>query len=140
MTEDSFQGGVLVVGGRQILLFELSSRESQEKLNGKRKRLETRKKSIDAAEVARAKAKERERESRKKKPDAVVEWPWSKITAYVDISNSFENIFSIYCSRWCPVDDVSSRFFLADSFGRLAILSVGNVKEFGLILVPLGQV
>jgi len=104
--EYSFQGGVLLVGGRQILLFELSSRESQEKVKGKRKRLEARKKSTDAAEVSRAKA----------------------------------NNFSIYYLRWCSVDDVPSRFFLGDSFGRLALLSVGNVKEFGLILIPLGQV
>lgn len=83
MSESSFQGGVLVVGGRQILLFELSSRESQEKVKGKRKRLEARKKSTDPAEVSRAKAKELERESRKKKPTAVVEWPWNQITAYV---------------------------------------------------------
>lgn len=83
MNEYSFQGGVLLVGGRQILLFELSSRESQEKVKGKRKRLEARKKSTDAAEVSKAKAKELERESRKKKPNAVVEWPWSQITAYV---------------------------------------------------------
>jgi DNA damage-binding protein 1 len=87
MNEYGFQGGILLVGGRQILLFELSSRESQEKLKGKRKRLEARKKSTDAAEIARAKAKELERESRKKKPSAVVEWPWSPITAYVYIFN-----------------------------------------------------
>ena len=83
MSELSFKGGVLLVGGRQILLFELSSRESQEKVKGKRKRLEAKKKSTDVAEVSRAKAKEREREGRKKKPNAVVEWPWSQITAYV---------------------------------------------------------
>ena len=83
INEYSFQGGVLLIGGRQILLFELSSRESQEKVKGKRKRLEARKKSTDAAEVSRAKAKELERESRKKKANAVVEWPWSQITAYV---------------------------------------------------------
>jgi len=86
--EDSFQGGVLLVGGRQILLFELSSKENQGKLKGKRKRLEARKKSTDAAEVAKAKAKERDRESRKKKPNAVVEWPWSQITAYVGLFKS----------------------------------------------------
>ena len=71
---------VLLVGGTQILLFELSSRESQEKVKGKRKRLEVKKKSTDAAEVSRAKAKELERESRKRKPNAIVEWPWSNIT------------------------------------------------------------
>ena len=138
--EYSFQGGVLLVGGMQILLFELSSSESQEKVKGKRKRLEARKKSTDAAEVSRAKAKELERESRKKKPNAVVEWPWSQISAYVYILNPFEIIFSTYYLRWCDVDDVPSRFILGDSFGRLALLSVGNVKEFGLILIPLGQV
>ena len=138
--EHSFQGGVLLVGGYQILLFELSSKESQEKVKGKRKRLEARKKSTDAAEVSRAKAKELDRQSRKKKPNAVVEWPWSQITAYVYIFKSIWDNFSIYYLRWCSVDDVPSRFFLGDSFGRLALLSVGNVKEFGLILIPLGQV
>jgi DNA damage-binding protein 1 len=88
MCEYNFQGGVLVVGGMQILLFELSSRESQEKVKGKRKRLEAKKKSTDAAEVFRAKAKELERESRKKKPNAVVEWPWSNITTYVFLFKS----------------------------------------------------
>ena len=139
-SECSFQGGILLVGGRQILLFELASRETQEKLKGKRKRLEARKKSTDAAEVFRAKAKELERESRKKKPSAVVEWPWSHITAYVYIFKSMWDDFSIYYLRWCSVDDVPSRFIIGDSFGRLALLSVGNVKEFGLILIPLGQV
>lgn len=95
VSEDSFQGGVLLIGGRQILLFELSSRESQEKQKGKRKRLEARKKGTDAAEVARAKAKELERENRKKKPNAVVEWPWSQITAYVDIFKFMINFFDL---------------------------------------------
>lgn len=88
MREYRFQGGVLLVGGNQILLFELSSRESQEKVKGKRKRLEAKKKSTDAVEVSRAKAKELERESRKKKPNAVVEWPWSNITTYVALNPS----------------------------------------------------
>ena len=139
MNEHNFQGGVLLVGGRQILLFELSSRESQEKLKGKRKRLEARKKSTNAAEVARAKAKESERESRKKKPNAVVEWPWSQITAYVYMFN-LRLCSRFHFLRWCSIDDMPSRFFLGDSFGRLALLSVENVKEFGLILIPLGQV
>ena len=82
-SEDNFQGGVLVVGGRQILLFEVSSSERQEKPKGKRKRLEAKKKSTDAIEVAKARAKELERENRRKKPNAIVEWPWSQITAYV---------------------------------------------------------
>lgn len=83
MRDYRFQGGVLLVGGTQILLFELSSRESQEKVKGKRKRLEAKKKSTDAAEVSRAKVKELERESRRRTPNAVVEWPWSNITTYV---------------------------------------------------------
>jgi DNA damage-binding protein 1 len=86
--EYRFQGGVLLVGGTQILLFELSSRESQEKVKGKRKRLEAKKKSTDAGEVSRAKAKELERENRKKMPNAVVEWPWSNIRTYVFLFKS----------------------------------------------------
>lgn len=79
--EDAFLGGVLVVGGRQILLYDVASRQSQEKQKGKQKRLEAKKKSTDASEAAQARAKERERESRKRKTKASIEWPWSVVTA-----------------------------------------------------------
>ncbi|KAF8158252.1 mono-functional DNA-alkylating methyl methanesulfonate N-term-domain-containing protein [Crassisporium funariophilum] len=119
--EDAFQGGVLVVGGRQILLYEVCSKEEQEKQKGKRKRLEAKKKSSDSAEISKAKAKERERESRRRKPNATVEWPYSNVTA------------------WCSINQESSRFLIGDAFGRLVMLSVENVHQFGIVLVPLGE-
>lgn len=80
---DSLFGGVLVVGGRQILLFDMASKQNQERQRGKRKRLETKMNSNDPAVSAKAKVKEKERLSRTRKPKASVEWPWSEVTAYV---------------------------------------------------------
>ena len=78
---DGFMGGVLVLGGRQLFLYELASRIWQEKQRGKKRRLETRKKSMDSSETYRAKEKEKERDGRKRKSRASVDWPWSEITA-----------------------------------------------------------
>lgn len=78
---EGFFGGVLIVGGKQILLFELANKQGQERQRGKRRRLEAKKKSTDAAEVEKAQAKEMEREGRKRKPRGSVEWPWSEVTA-----------------------------------------------------------
>jgi DNA damage-binding protein 1 len=80
--DEGFSGGVLILGGKKILLFELASRQGQAKQRGKRRRLEARKKSTDAAEVEKAREKEIEREGRKRKPQGTVEWPWSEVTAY----------------------------------------------------------
>jgi len=131
-TDNSF-GGVLVVGGRQILFFDMASKQNQERQRGKRKRLETKKNSDDSAVSAKAKAKEKERSSRTRKPKASVEWPWSEVTAYVLNSYSFSDI-SPYVSSWTAVDQ--SRYLLGDSFGRLSMLSLGTD---GMILIPLGQ-
>ncbi|CAA7261433.1 unnamed protein product [Cyclocybe aegerita] len=119
--KDAFSGGVLVVGGRQILLYEFASKDSQEKQRGKRKRLEIKKKSLDPSESSKARAKERERESRRRKPTASVEWPWSEVTS------------------WCNIDQDTSRILIGDSFGRLSLLSLSNVNQLGMILVPLGE-
>lgn len=73
-------GGVLVVGGKKVLLYELVNNEGQERQRGKRRRLEDKKKSKDPLEKAKAREKEAERESRKRKPRASVVWPWSDIT------------------------------------------------------------
>jgi DNA damage-binding protein 1 len=87
LEEDSpggtFPGGILVVGGREILLFEIASLQSQEKQMGKLKRLEAKKKSTDLAEAARARGKEQERMSRMRRPKGSVEWPWSELRACV---------------------------------------------------------
>lgn len=45
--------------------------------------------------------------------------------------------------RWSNIDgaSVSSNKILAsDKFGRLAMISVENLKEAGIVLVPLGEV
>ena len=85
--ENVFKGGVLVIGGRKLLLYELASKEAQEKQKGKWRKLEARKSSSDASEVAKAKEKEVERESRRRKPKASVEWPWSEVAAYVNFGS-----------------------------------------------------
>lgn len=82
-SNEVFPGGVMVVGGRRILLFELASKESQEKQRGKQKRLDAKKKSTDPAEVAKARAKERERGERRRNPKFSVDWPWSSVSAFV---------------------------------------------------------
>ena len=92
--DEGFSGGVLIVGGRKILLFELASTQGQAKQRGKRRRLEAKKKSTDAAEVAKAREKEMEREGRKRKARGSVEWPWSEVTAY-----AFVLIFHLIHSR-----------------------------------------
>ncbi|KIM43302.1 hypothetical protein M413DRAFT_444121 [Hebeloma cylindrosporum] len=119
-SDDAFPGGVMVVGGRQILLFELASKESQEKQRGKQKRLDAKKKSTDPAEVAKARAKERERGERRRNPKFSLDWPWSSVSA------------------WCDAG-ISSRILIGDSFGRLSMLSLDNINEFGMILIPLGE-
>lgn len=78
--EGAFLGGVLVVGGKQLVLYELASKESQEKQRGKLKRLDSKKKSNDAADIAKARTKELERASRRRKARATIEWPWSEVS------------------------------------------------------------
>ncbi|KAF8635825.1 hypothetical protein AX15_000024 [Amanita polypyramis BW_CC] len=119
--DDTFRGGVLVIGGRKLLLYELAGREAQEKQRGKLRKLEARKSSSDVNEVARAREKETERENRRRKPKASVEWPWSEVSA---------------C---CSIDGEPLRFLIGDAYGKLSLLSVDNVNELGLILIPLGE-
>lgn len=76
-----FLGGVLIIGGKKIMLYELSSQDEQDKQRGKRRRLEDRKSKPDEAE--KAKKKEEERSDRKKKARATVEWPWSEVRVCV---------------------------------------------------------
>ena len=84
--DDDFPGGIMVIGGRQILLFELASKDSQEKQKGKQKRLDAKKKSTDPAEVAKARAKERERGERRRNAKFSIDWPWSSVSACVSES------------------------------------------------------
>ncbi|KAI0304406.1 CPSF A subunit region-domain-containing protein [Multifurca ochricompacta] len=121
-TGDPLPGGILVLGGRKIQFFELSSEEWQEKFRGKQRKLESRKKSIDQVVAAKAKEKQKELEVKKRKAKAAVEWPWYEVTA------------------WSPANEEGTRFFVGDSYGSLALLSLGSTAERGLVVIPLGEV
>lgn len=118
--EDAFRGGILILGGRKIILYELTSSESQRKQKGKTKRLEARKSSTDQTIVNSAMAKEKERETRKKKARATIEWPWSQVAA-------------------CTPVPGSQKFLIGDTFGRFAMLSIAALQDYGLVLLPLGE-
>ncbi|KAJ7688236.1 mono-functional DNA-alkylating methyl methanesulfonate N-term-domain-containing protein [Mycena olivaceomarginata] len=118
---ETFLGGVLLVGGTRILLFELLSENGQAKQRNKRRKLEQRKESGNKSEVEKATQKQQERDTRKRKPKASVDWPWSEITS------------------WCALDGEPFRYFIGDSFGRLSMLSLHDVPNNGLVLIPLGE-
>lgn len=80
-SDSESEGGILVVGGRKIFLYDLASSEVLEQNIRKSRRMEKKKKSRNAEEAADAKQKEKEREWRKKKARAVITWPWSDVTA-----------------------------------------------------------
>ncbi|KAG6333787.1 hypothetical protein ID866_5298 [Astraeus odoratus] len=69
--DHDFNGGVLVVGGRKILLYDLASTEVAEQNLSKIRRTEKMKRSTDAEEASRAKQKEKEREWKKRKARAI---------------------------------------------------------------------
>ncbi|KAK7464711.1 hypothetical protein VKT23_005917 [Stygiomarasmius scandens] len=118
--DNNFLGGILVIGGRKILLYETSSDDELDKHQKKKKRLDKKKTSKDENVQTAAKEKEEERMSKRRKAKASVEWPWSQVTV---------------CSP------VGSRFFIGDSFGRLALLSLNFINEEAeLVLVPLGEI
>ncbi|KAJ3856320.1 CPSF A subunit region-domain-containing protein [Lentinula lateritia] len=117
---DVFLGGILVVGGSRILLYELTSQEAQElrPAKGKGKRKRDSKKRIDSPTESGSKQK---KEIKKRDPRATVEWPWSWVTA------------------WTPVDESYHKILIGDAFGRLAMLSLLRFKDFGMALIPLGE-
>jgi DNA damage-binding protein 1 len=83
-TEDRMvHDGILVIGGREILFFNLASIDSQTKQTNKRRRLESRKNGGNPEEARKARQKEAERESRVREPAASVRWPWSEVTGSV---------------------------------------------------------
>ncbi|KAH9080524.1 mono-functional DNA-alkylating methyl methanesulfonate N-term-domain-containing protein [Lactarius deliciosus] len=116
---EQLPGGVLVLGGRKVQFFELSSEEWQEKHREKQRKLENRQKSADQAKT---KEKQKDREIKKRRPKSAVEWPWCEVTA------------------WCPANDEGTKFFVGDSYGRLVVLSLESTFERGLIVIPLGEV
>ena len=79
--DDECEGEILVVGGRNILLYDLASSDALEQNYRKSRRMEKKKKSRNAEEAASAKQKEKEMEWKKKKARAAVAWPWSEVTA-----------------------------------------------------------
>ena len=80
-SDNECEGGILVVGGRKILLYDLASGDALEQNIRKSRRMEKMKKSRNAEEVADAKQKEKESEWKKKKARAMITWPWSEVTA-----------------------------------------------------------
>ncbi|KAG6907853.1 hypothetical protein DXG01_007117 [Tephrocybe rancida] len=118
---EGYMGGVIVIGGRKIMMYEMASAQGQTKQRSKRRRLESKKKATDASEAEKARGKEMEREARAKKVQGSVEWPWSEVTAV------------------CAVDPLIPRYIISDIYGRISLLSLENVKEQGLILVPVGE-
>ncbi|KAJ3991663.1 CPSF A subunit region-domain-containing protein [Lentinula boryana] len=109
--KDVFVGGILVVGGSRILLYELNSQEvlnPNSKLKGKGKR----KQDVRVTH---------EKTTKKREPRATVDWPWSRVSA------------------WTAIDESYTKILIGDTFGRLALLSLERVKEFGMVIIPLGE-
>jgi DNA damage-binding protein 1 len=90
-------GGILVLGGRKIRYFELSSAEWQEKTREKQQKLESQKKNADRSLGGNAKDKQKGREIKKRRAKATVEWPWREVAAYVSDSchHNFSNILQM---------------------------------------------
>ncbi len=74
-------GGVLVLGGRKILFYEVASVERQKRQKNKDKRQSKRKSSVNEQQAEVARQKDKEREAKKVKPRMSVKWPWSEVTA-----------------------------------------------------------
>ncbi|EIN12704.1 hypothetical protein PUNSTDRAFT_97523 [Punctularia strigosozonata HHB-11173 SS5] len=115
----NFRGGVLVLGGRKVMLFELASEEHRKKWMKKNKQTMKQKKEERYKEKLRE--KEREREGRRRKARSTVEWPWSEITA------------------WCPVTRTCRGLLIGDAYGRMSMLSIDPIRGNGLTLLPLGE-
>lgn len=118
---DEFNGAVLVLGGRKILLYDLASEDVAARNRSKAERMDKKKRSADAEEASRAKQKEKEREKFKRKPRATVNWPWSAVAAS------------------CALDESNTKFLIGDMYGRLAMLHVDIAEGFSLTLVALGE-
>ena len=74
-------GGVLILGGRKVLFYEVASAEKQKRQKDKDKRQSKRKASANEKQLEAAKKKDLEREAKKVKPKMSVKWPWSEVTA-----------------------------------------------------------
>lgn len=78
-------GGVLVLGGRKILFYEIASVERQKRQKGKDKRQTKRKASGNEKQLEVARQRDKERDLKRVKAKMSVKWPWSEVTAYVYI-------------------------------------------------------
>ena len=96
-TKESAPGGVLVLGGRKVRFFELSSEEWQEKYRERLRKAEGQKKNADRSSEGKTKEKQKGREIKKRKAKATVEWPWNEVTAYVSspCPHTFPNRFQV---------------------------------------------
>lgn len=117
-------GGILILGGKKVLYYDLAPPSAQDKAKGKQGRSEKKKKAAeksgDAAEAEKARQKEEERMWKKKKSRSWIEWPWSSVETY------------------CTIFD--GRYVIGDAFGKLAMISVDSSEERKLTLVALGEV
>ena len=75
------RGGVLIVGGPDILFFELTSQEWRNKKSKKKEREERRSRSSHKAKQKETEDVEEEK-SKKRKAAASVQWPWHEVTGY----------------------------------------------------------
>jgi DNA damage-binding protein 1 len=71
--DGDFLGGVLILGGRKVLLYEFADQLSQDKYNLNVHRKQQSRNNVDDAR--------REERERVRKPTASVVWPWSNVTA-----------------------------------------------------------
>lgn len=129
ISSDTSQGGILILGGKRVIYYDLAPPSAQIKAKGKSSRTE--KKRIDAMkngermEVDKAKEKEAEREWKKRKVVGWVEWPWSEVAGWCKVGSDEEGI---------------NRFLVGDRFGRLAMASIDLSQERKITLLALGEV
>lgn len=79
---DVWKGGVMVLGGRKIIAFQLADTRWQARRRAKLEKTEKEKKKGGTKGEA-AKEKDKKREDAKRKPRAVVDWPWGEVSACV---------------------------------------------------------
>ena len=78
--ESSFLGGVMVVGGRKLLFYEMASEEARVKQQNKINKTEKLKADSDPSKAKAARLKEVQRATRILKPTVSIQWPGSNIT------------------------------------------------------------
>ncbi|TRM61119.1 mono-functional DNA-alkylating methyl methanesulfonate N-term-domain-containing protein [Schizophyllum amplum] len=117
--QTQFRGGVLIVGGKRLLLYERADDKARVRHGKKRDTLEERLEKGNAKAKREAMDKQNERDLRKRKPRASVDWPWSAVAVCEAVSDT--------------------SFLIGDAYGRLAIVHL-DLRDIApcLVLVPLG--